>query len=61
MPTLGQKRTFACLRMALVLLNLPQQNALALSQPVSRHRLQRLRRYFFLPVGTPHQMILAKR
>jgi hypothetical protein len=45
--------------MALVLL--PQQNALVLWQPDSRHRLQRLRRYFFLPVGTPHQMILAKR
>jgi len=47
--------------MALVLLNLPQQNGLALSQPDSRHRLQRLRRDFFLPVGTPHQMILTER
>jgi hypothetical protein len=47
--------------MALVLLNLPQQNALALLQPGSRHLLQHLRRYFFLPVATPHQMIPAER
>jgi hypothetical protein len=54
-------RSFACLGMALVLLNLPQQNGFALSQPNSRHRLQRLRHDFFLPAGTPHQMILAER
>jgi hypothetical protein len=47
--------------MALVLLDLPQQNALALLQPDSRHLLQRLRRYFFLPVAIPQQMILAER
>jgi hypothetical protein len=56
-----EKRSFACLRMALVFLDLPQQNALALPPPDSRHRLQCLRRYFFLPAGTPRQMILAER
>ena len=44
-----------------MLLDLPQQNALALLQPDSRHLLQRLRRYFSLPVGIPQQMILAER